>query len=177
MLYNVYCARALAMLERKWWEGKLSLCHDWMHWWCDKSTANKEVVMIGWCTSWCKKKLAGGKNVTIVLTGPPSRNILRFLFHPLFRYLIYIVEILLLQNVQNFFPKMHSEWLSFGIELLFVSGQSFKETQTVFSYRICQQSIQPRSVLSAILKNKISGSTRWEENQTCLNLLPPLSTK
>ena len=54
-LYNVYFARALAMLQRKWWEGKLSLCHDWMHWWCDKSTANKEVVMIGWCTSWCKK--------------------------------------------------------------------------------------------------------------------------
>ena len=87
------------------------------------------------------------------------------------------VEILLLQNVQNFFPKMHSEWLSFGIELLFVSGQSFKETQTVFSYRICQQSIQLRNALSAILKNKISGSTRWEENQTCLNLLPPLCTK
>ena len=79
------------------------------------------------------KKLAGGRNVTIFLTLPPSRNILRFLFHPLFRYLIYIVEILLLQNVQNFFPKMHSEWLSFGIELPFVSGQSFKETQTVFS--------------------------------------------
>ena len=47
MLYNLHCARALAVLERKRKGGKLSLCHDWMHWWCDKSTANKEVVMIG----------------------------------------------------------------------------------------------------------------------------------
>ena len=33
------------------------------------------------------------------------------------------------------------------------------------------------NALYAIIKSKISGSTRWEENQTCLNLLPPLCTK
>ena len=104
-LFNVYCARALAMLERKWWEGKLSLCHDWMHWWCDKSTANKEVVMIGWCTSWCRKKLAGGRNVTIFLTGPPSRNILRFLFHPLFRYLILQLKFFYCKMFKTFSPR------------------------------------------------------------------------
>ena len=105
MLYNVHCARALAVLERKRKGGKLSLCHDWMHWWCDKSTANKEVVMIGWCTSWCKKKLAGGRNVTIFLTLPPSRNILRFLFHPLFRCIILQLKFFPCKMFKTFSPR------------------------------------------------------------------------
>ena len=136
-LFNVYCARALAMLERKWWEGKLSLCHDWMHWWCDKSTANKEVVMIGWCTSWCKKTSWWEKCHHLSHRATIKKHFALFI-SSIISISHITVEILLLQNVQNFFPKMHSEWLSFGIELPFVSGQSFKETQTVFSYRICQ---------------------------------------
>ena len=139
MLYNVFCARALAVLERKWKEGKLSLCHDWMHWWCDISTANKEVVMIGWCTSWCRKNS---------LVGEMSPSFPHYHHQDHFELFISsiisisqtTVGILFLQKVQNFSPKMHSEWLSFGIELPFISGQSFKETQTVFSYRICEYS-------------------------------------